>query len=104
MEILSPPSLGQTVGAINGGTVENKGLEFEVGYSDRTRGLQYGINLNLSTLKNKVTEIIVPAALVGAGAPQNNDGVTRFEQGRPLWYFMDTKLMESILQQESDKG
>jgi hypothetical protein len=26
---------------------------------------------------------------VGAGAPQNNDGVTRFEQGRPLWYFMD---------------
>jgi hypothetical protein len=50
MEILSPPSLGQTVGAINGGTVENKGLEFEVGYSDRTRGgLQYGINLNLST-------------------------------------------------------
>jgi uncharacterized protein YneR len=33
---------------------------------------------------------------VGAGAPQNNDGVTRFEQGRPLWYFMDTKLMESI--------
>jgi hypothetical protein len=67
-------------------------LEFEVGYSDRTRGgLQYGINLNLSTLKNKVTEIIVPAALVGAGAPQNNDGVTRFEQGRPLWYFYGYK-------------
>jgi hypothetical protein len=30
-------------------------LEFEVGYSDRTRGgLQYGINLNLSTLKIKL--------------------------------------------------
>jgi hypothetical protein len=28
--------------------------------------------------KNKVTEIIVPA--FGAGAPQNNDGVTRFER------------------------
>jgi hypothetical protein len=53
--------------------------------------LQYGINLNLSTLKNKVTEIIVPAALVGAGAPQNNDSVTRFEQGRPLWYFYGYK-------------
>ncbi|WP_029596523.1 SusC/RagA family TonB-linked outer membrane protein [Flavobacterium sp. ACAM 123] len=90
--IIAPPSLGQTVGAINGGTVENKGLEFEVGYSDKTQGgLQYGINLNLSTLKNKVTEIIVPAALVGAGAPQNNDGVTRFEQGFPLWYFYGYK-------------
>jgi hypothetical protein len=28
---------------------------------------------------------------VGAGAPQNNDGVTRFEQGRPLWYFYGYK-------------
>jgi hypothetical protein len=27
---------------------------------------------------------------VGAGAPQNNDGVTRFEQG-PLWYFYGYK-------------
>jgi hypothetical protein len=27
---------------------------------------------------------------VGAGA-QNNDGVTRFEQGRPLWYFYGYK-------------
>jgi hypothetical protein len=36
---------------------------------------------------------------VGAGAPQNNDSVTRFEQGRPYGIFMDTKLMESILQQ-----
>jgi hypothetical protein len=28
---------------------------------------------------------------VGAGAPQNNDSVTRFEQGRPLWYFYGYK-------------
>jgi hypothetical protein len=44
-------------------------LEFEVGYSDRTRG---GFVVSTS-VKNKVTEIIVPAL--------NND-VTRFEQGR----------------------
>jgi hypothetical protein len=91
MDIIAPPSLGQTVGAINGGTVENKGLEFEVGYSDRTRWFTIRYQLKSFDFKNKVTEIIVPAALVGAGAPQNNDGVTRFEQGRPLWYFYGYK-------------
>jgi hypothetical protein len=40
---------------------------------------------------------------VGAGAPQNNDGVTRF-LNKDVLYGMDTKLMESILQQGSDKG
>jgi hypothetical protein len=75
-------------------------LEFEVGYSDRTRGgLQYGINLNLSTLKNKVTEIIVPAALVGAGAPQIMTVLLVLNKDVLYGIFMDTKLMESILQQ-----
>lgn len=86
--IIAPPSLGQTVGAINGGTVENKGFEFEIGYNNTTdSGLRYGIDLNLSTLSNKVTSVIVPSALVGASAPQNDDGVTRFEEGFPIWYF-----------------
>lgn len=90
--IIAPPSLGQTVGAINGGTVQNKGFEFEVGYNDTNDGgLRYSFNVNLSTLKNEVTQVIVPSALVGAGAPQNNDGVTRFEEGFPVWYFYGYK-------------
>lgn len=90
--IIAPPSLGQTVGAINGGTVENKGFEFEIGYNNTTEsGLKYGVNFNMSTLSNEVTQVIVPSALVGAGAPQNNDGVTRFEQGFPIWYFYGYK-------------
>ncbi len=110
--IIAPPSLGQTIGAINGGTIENKGLEFEVGYHDRTESdFKYGIDLNLSTLKNEVTEIIVPAALVGAEAPQNSDGVTRFEEGEPIWYFygyktdgIDPTTGEAILVDTNNDG
>lgn len=45
----------------------------------------------MSTLKNEVTNVIVPSALTGAAAPQNNDGVTRFEEGLPVWYFYGYK-------------
>lgn len=89
--IIAPSSLGVGVPSINAGTVENKGLEFEIGYGDTTdSGFSYGINFNVSTLKNEVTEINFVGEdgyIVGAGAPQNNDGVTRFQKGRPLWYF-----------------
>ncbi|SNR48268.1 TonB-linked outer membrane protein, SusC/RagA family [Lutibacter agarilyticus] len=90
--IIAPPSLGQTVGAINGGTIKNTGLEFEIGWGDTTdSGFSYDINFNMATLKNEVTEVIVPAPLVGAGAPSNGDGITRFEEGYPLWYFYGYK-------------
>ena len=90
--IIAPPSLGQTVGAINGGTIKNTGLEFEIGWGDTTSGdFSYDINLNISTLKNEVTEVIVPAPLIGAGSPSNGDGITRFEEGYPVWYFYGYK-------------
>ncbi|WP_406685170.1 TonB-dependent receptor [Seonamhaeicola sp. MEBiC1930] len=93
--IIAPPSLGVGVPSINAGTVENKGLEFELGYGDTTdSGFSYNVNLNLSTLKNEVTEINFvgdDGFIIGAGAPQNNDGVTRFQKGYPLWYFYGYK-------------
>ncbi|UMB60979.1 TonB-dependent receptor [Lutibacter sp. A80] len=90
--IIAPPSLGQTVGAINGGTIKNTGLEFEAGWNDTTDGgLSYGVNFNFSTLDNEVTDVIVPSPLQGATAPSNGDGVTRFEEGYPVWYFYGYK-------------
>lgn len=93
--IIAPPSLGVGVPSINAGTVENKGFEFEMGYSDKTAGgFSYGIDLNLSTLHNEVTDISYVGDngfIIGALAPQNNDGVTRFQKGLPLWYFYGYK-------------
>jgi TonB-linked SusC/RagA family outer membrane protein len=93
--IIAPPSLGVGVPSINAGTVENKGFEFEMGYSDKTAGgFSYGVDFNLSTLRNEVTEINYVGDngfIIGALAPQNNDGVTRFQKGLPLWYFYGYK-------------
>ncbi len=88
--LITPPSAGGTILEFNGGTVRNKGLEVELGWNDTTdSGFRYGINFNLSTLDNEVTELNAGegAFLQGAGAPQNQDGITRFEEGKPIWYF-----------------
>ena len=89
--LITPGSAGFVSNEFNSGTIENKGFEFELGYGDTTEsGLRYNINANLSTLKNEVTEILfVPegTSLTGAGAPQNSDGITRFTEGQPSWYF-----------------
>ena len=93
--LITPGSAGFNSSEFNAGTIVNKGFEFEIGYSDTTEGdFSYQINANLSTLDNEVTEIqFLPegTSLQGAGAPQNNDGVTRFTQGQPAWYFYGFK-------------
>ncbi|WP_442265890.1 SusC/RagA family TonB-linked outer membrane protein [Tenacibaculum sp. ZS6-P6] len=89
--LITPGSAGFNSNSFNAGTIVNKGFEFEIGYSDTTSGdFSYQINANISTLDNEVTEIkFLPdgTSLVGAGAPQNDDGVTRFSEGFPAWYF-----------------
>lgn len=89
--LVSPGSAGGEIKEFNGGIVENKGLEFELGWNEtNSRGFNYGVNLNLSTLKNEVLKIEGVGSdsfLTGAGAPQNDDGVTRFQEGFPIWYF-----------------
>ncbi|WP_299122796.1 TonB-dependent receptor [uncultured Tenacibaculum sp.] len=94
-ELITPGSAGFPFGAFNAGTIENKGFEFELGYGDESEsGFRYDVNLNLSTLNNEVTEVLfVPegTSIVGASAPQNNDGVTRFTKGLPVWYFYGYK-------------
>jgi len=89
--LITPGSAGFVFNEFNAGTIENKGFEFEIGYGDTTEnGLRYNLNANLSTLQNNVTEILfVPegTSLPGAGAPQNADGITRFTEGQPSWYF-----------------
>lgn len=93
--LITPGSAGFNFSPFNAGTIENQGFEFELGYSNETsKGLGYNIDLNLSTLQNKVTEILfVPegTSINGANAPQNPDGITRFSEGLPVWYFFGYK-------------
>ena len=85
------PSVGYYfVPSVNGGTVENRGWEFETGFWNRTAGgLRYQFNVNLSTLKNEVTSLNSPTPIPGA-AVRGYD-MTWFEVGKPIWYFRGYK-------------
>jgi TonB-linked SusC/RagA family outer membrane protein len=78
------------VPSINGGTVENSGLEFALGFGDQTSGgFKYNFSMNLSTLKNEVTDLVNNTPIQGA-ALRGYD-LTWFEEGKPLWYFRGYK-------------
>lgn len=88
--LVTPPSAGDEISEFNGGTIQNQGLEFDLGWQHTTdSGFSYGINVNLSTLKNEVTDIInVPEGsfIEGYSIP-TGPAITRFEEGHPVWYF-----------------
>ncbi|HEX7411610.1 MAG TPA: SusC/RagA family TonB-linked outer membrane protein, partial [Bacteroidales bacterium] len=84
-----PMSTGGGMPYVNAGTVNNKGFEFELGYTNNDNAFRYGASLNLSTLKNEVTKLDVNAPVSGANVRGYN--LTWFEQGQPIWYFKGYK-------------
>jgi TonB-linked SusC/RagA family outer membrane protein len=84
-----PMSTGGGMPYVNAGTVNNKGFEFELGYTNNDNAFRYGASLNLSTLKNNVTKLDVNAPVAGANVRGYN--LTWFEEGQPIWYFKGYK-------------
>ena len=84
-----PLSVGLGFGNVNGGTVSNKGFEFEVGYNNHDNDFTYGVNLNLSTLKNEVTKVNIPVNVPGAEV--RGFTASQFSEGEPIWYFRGYK-------------
>ena len=73
---------------VNSGSVNNTGLEFELGWQDHIGDFGYSLNGNFSTLRNKVTYL---EPLAGDSVKQgshfaNYKLYTWFEEGYPLWY------------------
>lgn len=88
--LATPPlSVGLNPSFINGGNVTNTGFDFEIGYNDHAGDFNYGINLNVSTVKNEVTSINSPTPIMGANV--RGSDVTVFEEGFPIWYFYGYK-------------
>ncbi|WP_147678118.1 SusC/RagA family TonB-linked outer membrane protein [Algibacter pacificus] len=86
---LIPLSVGRNFGSFNGGTVSNKGWEFELGYHNTFGDFSYGVNVNLSTLKNEVTQLAVDSPIDGVNV--RGFDTTRFEEGQPIWYYRGYK-------------
>ena len=89
----STPTLtvGNAVSPANVGDVENKGFEFELGWKDNIGDFKYSINANLATLDNKVT-FLDPTITRIDGMKINNNTLTAFEEGYPVWYFRGYKV------------
>lgn len=83
------PSTGNVSPNVNLGSISNKGAEFELGYKNEDHSFKYGARVNVSFIKNRVTELSVPAPVDGTLV--RNRVLTRFELDQPIWYFRGYK-------------
>lgn len=97
-------SYGTNAPYINGGTVENKGVEIGLGWNDQKGDWTYGVNLNLAHNKNEVTQInnkdgyiLGPDKVLA----ENTRPVSRMEVGHPIGYFWAYKT-EGVMQNADD--
>lgn len=79
--------VGNTASPVNAGNIENRGFEIELGWQDRIGEFSYGIRGNFSTIKNEVTYIHETLAAIDGQSFHTYGAITRFEVGRPAWYF-----------------
>ena len=86
--ITPPVEFGHDRTTINGGTVLNRGFEFELGWKDTIGDFSYGISANFSTLHNEVLDLPQGVARIqnGDASSTNYQIVTAFEPGYPVWY------------------
>lgn len=85
---------------INGGTVENRGWEFELAYqSVAGADLQYEIGGNFTFIENEVTFLNPTVSEIGGAGVGVGWTATFFDLGNPLWYFRGYKT-DGIFQNE----
>jgi len=80
---------------INGGDVENQGFELALNWNDKIgKDFNYGVNLNISKNKNKVTRIANSEGIIHGDAnvlSQGTDEMYRAQVGMPIGYFYGYK-------------
>ncbi len=90
---------------INGGEVQNKGLEIALGLNDQIGSdFRFGVNVNASINKNTVTRIDNQQGIINATNVKlwgNGTYVSRAEVGKPIGYFYGFKTA-GIFQNEQE--
>lgn len=84
--IAAPGALPPTV---NAGIVENKGLEFAIGYSDNiSEDLKFSVRYNVTALQNEVLSVSGDGDFIAGGSfGIGQDPPARMEAGFPIGYF-----------------
>ena len=96
--LLAAPTLaimGTSAPYINGGDVENTGIEIALGWNDRIgNDFSYGANFNIAKNKNEVTRIANTEGIIHGAShvlSQGTDEMYRAEVGFPIGYFYGFK-------------
>ncbi|HEX9825154.1 MAG TPA: TonB-dependent receptor [Flavobacteriaceae bacterium] len=105
--LVEAPILG-TSGAgapfINGGDIENKGVELVLNWNDHLGDFEYGITLTGAHNKNEVTRIANTDGVIHGPShvlSQGTSEVSRVEVGQPIGYFYGFKT-DGILQNQEE--
>lgn len=99
----APLFAGNALRSVNAGTVENKGLELEIGYRNRQSRDQfsYEIFANITTLKNKVTFLDPNSPILYGAGVGTGWSATAMQVGHPIWYF-NGYVTDGIFQSAAD--
>ena len=86
---------------VNLGSIENKGIDASVSFANQTQsGFSYGIDLNFSTYKNEVVDLISEFQ-TGFGGFRQTGTVTRTQEGQPLSSFFG-RVVDGIFASEAE--
>ncbi len=98
----SPPlHLGYPAPFANAGDVTNQGFEIEIGWRDVVGEFSYGVNMNVTTLKNEVTYLNPLLDRVDGTALPVLGTITSFELGQPVWFYRGYKT-DGIFQNQDE--
>ncbi|MDR0431240.1 MAG: TonB-dependent receptor [Tannerellaceae bacterium] len=103
--VLAPmlASYGTNPPYINGGNVENKGIELLLSWTDRIGDFSYGINWNMAKNRNKITKIANSQGIIYGQSSILSEGVSEFyraQVGYPIGYFIGYKTAGIFQNQE----
>ncbi|WP_299152983.1 TonB-dependent receptor [uncultured Christiangramia sp.] len=87
--ILGVAAPGSSAPFVNGGGVENEGLEFSIGYNQVVNdNFKFNVNYNLTALRNEVLYVNSESGFIPGGAfGIGQEPPSRMEPGKPIGYF-----------------
>ena len=89
---------------INGGDIENSGIEFSVSWNDKIGDFKYGLTVSGAKNKNEVTRIANADGIIHGPSnilSQGTGEVSRVQVGQPIGYFYGFKTA-GILQNQDE--
>ena len=101
--ILGNTAPGSGAPVVNAGDVENKGLEFQIGYDHNlSEDFSFNVNYNFTVLDNEVLRVdnsdgYIPGGTFGIG----QSDVARMEVGMPMGYFHGLKT-DGVFQTQAE--